>query len=328
MDSAQSNRKSGSSSKSVASKSSGKRKKKRAAATAGEVPQKDLTIEEQLARAKEQVQQEKAGKRKLFHSLVKLANELRKTRDESIPLEAQRKFADRNWYEGGIWRAPQVLPGVYLSTFKTSQLREPTSLTDLFFALTIVTAFTRVGVAISKLGFVDINSLLYFGVFWTVWGKETSYSTRFDTTDLSAQAVTLVTCFAILFASLSVQSSVNSDEGTRIMIMAAFVAALHSLLHIRVVVTARDGDDDEAQGNDKRNEEAADVNEILRSNIVAYGSFNAVMCFLEVVVWLLGALVFSVDWPYRWLVFLAGIVLALRVPRALLASDFHGTLSV
>jgi len=327
-------------SKSVASTRSGRRKKKKGTSTSSlgtdsAASNRDLPIEDQLALAKDQVKKEKAGKRKLFHSLVKLANELRRTRDESIPLLEQRNYADKMWYDGGIWRAPELLPGVYNRSFYTTRLREPISLTDLFFGLTIVTAFTRVGVAISKMGFVDINSLLYFGVFWSVWGKETSYGTRFDTSDLSAQAVTLVTCFAVLFASLSVQTPINSVDGGRVMFMAAFVAALHLLLHIRVVVTSREMEDDEVlqqqqqsnKDDDNGQKTEADPMVQLQSNIAAYGTFNAVMCFLELVVWLVGAVVFPTDWPYRWILFLLGILLALRVPRALLATDFHAACS-
>jgi hypothetical protein len=137
----------------AAKKSSSKAKKKK----------KAMTTEELLVFQKDQIAQEKAGKRKLFHSLVKLANELRRTRNESTPLVELSQYAERNWYEGGLWRAPALLPGVSNHTQRITRLREDISLTDLFFSLVIVTAFTRVGVAMTKETFVDVSSLLYFG---------------------------------------------------------------------------------------------------------------------------------------------------------------------
>lgn len=299
-----------------------------------------LSLEDQLAYANEMVQQEKAGKRKLFHSLVKLAHELRRTRDDTLPLREQRAYDDRTWYEGGLWRAPTLLPGAVYNNRLLAENRaslglrdQVLSLTELFFSLTIVTAFTRVGVAISSQGFVDVNSLLYFAVFWTVWSKETSYSTRFDTTDLSARAVTLVTCFAVLFASLSVQQPMNSVDGGRIMAMAGFVAGLHLLLYIRVAVTIQGDDDynDEDQRSGAYDEDTKqslqNATRAMRANVMMYAIVNIIMNFLEMSVWFVGVLVFSVDWPYRWLLFFAGILLSLRVPRAFLPNDFHAACS-
>jgi hypothetical protein len=279
------------------SSSSGKSKKKKKA---------EMTTDELLVFQKEQIAQEKAGKRKLFHSLVKLANELRRTRNESTPLVELSQYAERNWYEGGLWRAPALLPGVTQPRARITRLREDISLTDLFFSLVIVTAFTRVGVAMTKETFVDVSSLLYFGVFWTIWGKEVMYSTRFDTTDLSAQFVTLVTCFVVLFGSLSVQASFDTIDGDRIMYMAAFVAGLHFLLHVRVALTMRDSVGD------------------MTHQVLPYATFQMVMNLLEMTTWLVGALVFSPDWPYRWIIFTAGILLGLRFPQAFLPNDFHG----
>lgn len=237
---------------------------------------------------------------------ARLANELRRTRNESTPLVELHQYAERNWYEGGLWRAPALLPGVINRTQRITRLREAISLSDLFFNLVIVTAFTRVGVALTKETFVDVSSLFYFGIFWTCWGKETMYSTRFDTTDLSAQFVTLLTCFVILFASLSVHASFDTVDGDRIMYMAAFVAGLHFLQHVRVTLTMRSSGDALAQA------------------VTNYAVFNMIMNFLEMCTWLVGALVFPPDWPYRWLIFLAGILLALRAPQAFLPNDFHG----
>jgi low temperature requirement protein LtrA len=161
-------------------------------------------------------------------------------------------------------------------------------------------------VAISSHGFVDFNSLLYFAIFWTIWSKEASYSTRFDTTDLSAQLCTLATCFAVLFASLSVPAPLTTLDGSRIMMLAAFVAGLHCLLHIRIVFNSSNEDSH------------------LARHIQQYAVFNASMTFLECLTWSIGVWILPTDWPYRWCLVVLAILLALRVPRAFLANDFHG----
>jgi len=281
--------------------------------------QQQQQLENQLKQVQEQLAQEKAGKRKLFHSLVKLANELRRTRNEAMPALERQQYAEKNWYEGGLWRAPQVLPAATQQQQHTDHhpkrlMREAISLSDLFFNLVVVTAFTRVGVAVSEQGSIDGRTLLYFAVFWTVWSKEAGYSTRFDTTDLSAQTETLVTCFAVLFASLSVHAPLNSVDGTRIMMMAAFVAVLHCLLHVRVAVT------------NWKAAAAAEARNPVDEHVIHYAVFNIIMTALESTCWLVGIMAFPVDWEYRWCIFLGGILLALRVPRAFLANDFHGAL--
>jgi hypothetical protein len=333
------------------SKSSSKDKKSKSKDSNSSKPP-NLTVEEQLVAAKEQVSVEKAGKRKLFHSLVKLANELRKTRSESTPLLEQARYADKNWYEGGMWRAPEILPGVSAvgqqellpqspNTEKSKvpvRIRPAISLSDLFFNLVIVTAFTRVGVAISQqsssalLADDSISSLLYFAVFWTVWSKEASYSTRFDTTDLSATMETLATCFCVLFASLSVQAPINSTDGTRIMMMAAFVAGLHCLLHIRVALSTRTGSGTASGGESPASSSSEpsavslpSADNALAKHVLHYAMFNVVMTALEMIVWCIGIFVLDVDYEYRWAIYVGGILLALRVPRAFLANDFHGT---
>jgi hypothetical protein len=285
------------------------------------------TLEQQLASAREQIATEKAGKRKLFHSLVKLANELRKTRTESAPLHERQKYVERTWYDGGMWRAPSVLPGIYepaapddannnfdltpprpVLQHRTARIREAISLSDLFFNLVIVTAFTRVGVTFSQQGRMDWSSFLYFSVFWSVWNKQEGYSTRFDTTDLSAQVTNLVTCFAVLFASLSTASPLPSADANRIMYMAAAVSILYCALHLRVLISNRRGTSP------------------LSMHVKTYAIVNIVATFLEAAVWLAGSLWKPIDWEYRWVVFVVGLLLGLRIPRAFLANDFHGTL--
>jgi hypothetical protein len=63
----------------------------------------------------------------------------------------------------------------------------------------------------------------------------------------------------------------------------------------------------------------------LAKHIRAYALFNIVMNLLEAAVWISGMVYFPFDYEYRWAIFAAGIFLALRIPRAFLTSDFHGT---
>jgi hypothetical protein len=256
---------------------------------------------------KAQAKNEKAGKRKLFHSLVKLAEELKRVRHVSKPLQANAEYANQAWYQGGMWRAPQLLPAVDQHVAKTQRARprQAVSLSDLFFNLVIVTGFTRVGLAITNSGTVTPDSFLYFAVFWTIWSKEASYTTRFDTTDLSAKAATLVTCFAVLFASLSVSTPIKSTGGVRVSIMAAFCSALHCALMGRVFWWHRTAEPNTLDGTVK-----------------SYALFNTLMNFLETVTWISGITLVPRD--YRWITFTLGVLLALRIPRAYLSNDFHG----
>jgi hypothetical protein len=62
----------------------------------------------------------------------------------------------------------------------------------------------------------------------------------------------------------------------------------------------------------------------LSRHVFNYAMFNIIATTLEAITWLIGIFVYSYDWPYRWCIVVAGIVLGLRVPRAFLANDFHG----
>lgn len=269
--------------------------------------------EDELVRVRSSLSNEKAAKRKLYSSLVRIAKELNRTKAESEALVEAANYADRNWYEGGMWRAPALLPGVGdpgASANPQRKTRDPVSLSDLFLDLIVVTAFTRVGVAVQERGMVDGPILAYLAIFWFIWTKEASYSTRFDTTDLSSQVERLLTCFAVLFGSLSSNEPFASPDGTRIMLMAAFVAIMHFFLHLRVWFWFRET--------------------IAGSELHAvkmYGLFQMLMTGCETVIWIVGIFVLPEDWEYRWAVFLAGILLQLRVPKAFLANDFHAASS-
>lgn len=251
-----------------------------------------------------EIKKEKAGKRKLFHALHKLAAELKKVKAK-VKEDAYR---NTSWYEGGLWRAPQVLPEAQrtTSTQDRARPRDAISLSDMFFNLVVVVGFTRVGLAITRTSAVKLEDLLYFATFWTIWGKEASYSSRFDTTDLSAKVETLLACFAVLFASLSVSLPMESEGGARIMYMAGFCSFLHFGLSARVLWWYKDA-----------------IPNTIDQHVKNYAIFNTVMNLLETCTWIFG--VFVVPRNYRWIVFLLGVGLALRVPRAFLANDFHGT---
>jgi len=255
---------------------------------------------------KNEVKKEKAGKRKLYLSLVKLAEELTIVRKDTASLEERAQYRNQTWYQGGLWRAPQVLPEVQrnVAEYQRARPREAISLSDMFLNLVIVTGFTRVGLAITSAGSVEMEHLLYFAVFWTIWGKETSYATRFDTTDLSAQLETLLTCFAVLFASLSVSLPMSSEGGVRIMIMAAFCSSMHLCLMGRVLWWYKDAS-----------------NNSVEYHVKQYALYNIIMNFTEATSWIIG--IFYVIPSYRWIVFLVGVLMALRIPRSILSNDFH-----
>jgi Bacterial low temperature requirement A protein (LtrA) len=267
--------------------------------------QKVNILELDLKQTKAIVTTEKAAKRKLYSSLVKLASELKRMRAEHLPLADATRRANQSWYEGGMWRAPKVLPGV--SANGKHVVQKAIGLSELFFDLVVVTAFTRVGVAVAESKIVDLHDLLYFGVFWMIWTKETNYTTRFDVSDLSAQFVTLLTCFATLFASLGTVASVNSVDGTRIMMAAGFVAALHCLLHVRVAFWYSGAGPGTVDYHAKR-----------------YAIFTIVMTLLETSTWAIGIYFLPQDYEYRWAIMLGAMALSIRVPRAFLANDFHG----
>lgn len=290
-------------------------------------------LELQLKQAQNQISQEKAGKRKIFHSLVKIANELKRTRQESAPFMEANEYANQPWYEGGIWRnRVQVLPGVARpqsakQMHQRSRGVEGVCLSDLFSDLVIVTAFTRVGQAVSINQGIDWATFLYFAVFFNIWSKEADYSSRFDTSDLSAKMSTLVTCFAVLFGSLSASAPLESTGATRIMMVAAFVAILNCLLHVRIaIVFATEAAEDiiSAAASPKSRQSIVRVQDT-RHHVRSYAIFNIVMTLLETSVWVIGIVAFPEESHWRWTIFALGNLLALRVPRAFLANDFQGT---
>eukprot|EP00531_Pseudo-nitzschia_arenysensis_P002209 CAMPEP_0116154518 /NCGR_PEP_ID=MMETSP0329-20121206/21823_1 /TAXON_ID=697910 /ORGANISM="Pseudo-nitzschia arenysensis, Strain B593" /LENGTH=548 /DNA_ID=CAMNT_0003651503 /DNA_START=63 /DNA_END=1708 /DNA_ORIENTATION=- len=253
-----------------------------------------MAAEKDAAYYKKEVKKEKAGKRKLYLSLVKLAEELKKIRTETASLEESAQYRNQTWYTGGLWRAPQVLPEVQrnVADNQRARPREAISLSDMFLNLVIVTGFTRVGLAITSAGSVQMEHILYFAVFWTIWCKETSYATRFDTTDLSAAS------------SLSVSLPMDSEGGVRIMIMAAFCSSMHLFLMARVLWWYKD----------------ASANSV-EYHVKQYSLYNLILNFTEATAWIVG--IFYAPLSYRWIVFIVGVLMGLRIPRSILSNDFH-----
>lgn len=278
---------------------------------------KALKIKEKLSKAKYDLQLEKGMKRKLYQGLVKLASELKDAREECKVLKQQSERGDKNWYEGGMWRGPELLPGIRASArhrmatgekiVPEKRSKDAVSLSDLFFDLVIVTAFTRVGVAIQDRGGLDGASLAYFCVFWLIWGKEASFSTRFDTTDLSSRVETLLTCFAVLFGSLSSTAMFDSGDATRMMIVAAFIALLHFFLHLRVWYWFRD---------------VSQFSEMIC--VKQYAQYVMALTAMEFLTWMVGTISLSETSSLRAYIFLIAIILSFRVPRTFLPNDFHG----
>jgi hypothetical protein len=57
-------------------------------------------------------------------------------------------------------------------------------------------------------------------------------------------------------------------------------------------------------------------------HVQIYALFNCIMNLVESATWIVGIYVVPVE--YRYIVFVAGVLWGLRIPRAFLANDFHG----
>lgn len=189
-----------------------------------------------------------------------------------------------------------------------------------------VTTFSKVGVAIQDRGRIDLPILAYFAVFWQIWSKEASYSTRFDTTDISSHLETLLACFALLGGSLSAYSDFHSDGCTRVMGVAMFVAFLHVMLHGRVWfwfnhATVWKNTNSNLPGREEEEEE--DDNTSIHSSVKRYAIFITVMNTLEIINWAVGMSLPNESQWRPW-VFFMGFILNLRLPRGFMPNDFHG----
>lgn len=292
-----------------------------------------------MTKLKTSLQREKAAKRKMYSYLVKIADELKTLRNESEQLIGAAEYARKAWYEGGMWRGPNVLSHIHIgsptqkndgnsatspgmgeveggaaggaTTGPVMVPRAPVSLSDLFLDIVTVTSFSRVGAAIQERGTVDLPIVAYFAIFWQIWSKEASYSTRFDTTDISSHLETLLACFALLGGSLSAYSDFHSDGCTRVMGAAAFVAVLHAALHARVWYWFQAG-----------GQEPDSVNYAVER----YAKFISAMNGLEAANWVVGMSLPN-ESAWRGWIFLIGILLNLRLPRGFMPNDFHAACS-
>lgn len=285
--------------------------------------------EKDLQSAKENTKVEKEAKKKLYGSLVKLAQELKKTKQENEELiersqmdalqpalkRSSPQMDDMNsnsWYKGGLWRTPELLPGLIEVEGDNNEngsrvrgFREEISFTDLFLDLIVVTAFSRVGSSIKDYG-LSWPALTFFCIFLQIWRKETAYATRFDNTDLSSTLSTLMNSFAILFGSISADSdNFHNEDSTRIMAVAAFAALLHLWLHLRVYA--------KFQGR-------PGVEHALARK---YAGLTVLTSLVEAIIWLYGIYYMDPNSKYRWTVFATGILASIKIPRVFLPNDFH-----
>jgi hypothetical protein len=176
-------------------------------------------------------------------------------------------------------------------------------------------------VAIQDRGTIDLPILAYFAVFWQIWSKEASYSTRFDTTDISSHLETLLACFALLGGSLSAYSDFHSDGCNRVMGVAMFVAFLHVALHARVWYWFNHATVWSNSSSSSGQQEDVD------SSVKRYAIFIAVMNTLEMINWGVGIHLPNESHWKPWIFFL-GFVLNLRLPRGFMPNDFHGEYEV
>merc|ERR1712238_494578 len=65
----------------------------------------------------------------------------------------------------------------------------------------------------------------------------------------------------------------------------------------------------------------AQANNSVEYHVKQYALYNIIMNFTEIATWIIGSVFVSPS--YRWIVFLVGVLLALRIPRFVLSNDFH-----
>jgi len=259
-----------------------------------------LEIINEISRVDEAIAKEKKTKEKLYVSFQKLSKELKECIEEKNTLKSA-VTKRRPWTEGGIWCSSQLRPD--LSEGNSDYSCNPISLTEMFTGIVIVLAFSRVGHVIQGRGKIDRDIIAFFAVLWSIWVKEFSYSTRFDTSDLLSQLEMLLTCFAVLFGCLSFENR----NYTCIMMVAALTALLHFLLHLKVFIQ---------------------FSENLVGNVAKqYAVFVMIMTFAEFIIWLVGIFLIPVNSNFIWVVFFFGIVLSLRPPGLMFGNDYRAAYS-
>ena len=266
------------------------------------IARKYAMTEKMLESTTKELEEEKKNQRKLYISMVKLAQELKSLKEDNTHYEEIARFQSQKWYDGGIFSSLDLNPMVVLDPELTKYQHNPLSLTELFLDLIIITAFSRVTEEIALQGKVSLTLIFYFSIFWFIWSKESSYSTRFGKFDVIAQLETLLTCFAVLYGTLAI----SGHDYKRIIIPAAIVSFLHFLLHARVAYWNKDA--------------AEDTYGLLAKK---YAIMVMIMTFLETVTWMVGIFFVPDSSPMRWVIFAFGVLFSIRVPNAFLSNDFH-----
>lgn len=250
---------------------------------------KDLTLES----IQTQLSQEKSGKRKIFHSLVKVANELRRTRTTTQPILNVHAQHTNNWYSSGlIVSTPKLLPGVHLTNSSSTSSSSTAALgynamqtLPIFFYIVMVSSLCHNN--------NNTNTITNYCILYNILFKEIHYSTRFDTSDIVGQVVLLVLTMA---GGLLSYFSIFGAAVCAVLVLL--------LLQIRTVLTFYHGGSEDA----------------LTQQIVKYASVEIVLLLLEGGVWMYKLLSESSKCP-PYVTFI-GILLGWRLPAAILSHDF------
>ena len=93
------------------------------------------------------------------------------------------------WYKGGLWQKPRLIP---------SDTSKSVTTTELFFDLIYATAIARLGDFLRGDELNLISYCLYFLTIWFFWQTSTEYSTRFNTDDLFNKLFVLLYIFGVI----------------------------------------------------------------------------------------------------------------------------------
>ena len=277
-------------------------------------------MKDKLQKTKRELHEEKLIKRKLYLALTKVADQLKAVQAENKLLQSGNKY-HQHLSTSGL-RGVNLLPSIKYHIDQTQRANESTrknlpvdsfnreaiSLSDLFFDAVIVIAFTTVGknfhtpetTSNPLYSNVDVYSFTCFLIFWFIWAKDTSYKTRFGPDPLS-QMMTVITCFAVVFGSLSITQTPTFDSASSlsIMVMAAFVSLVHMFLNLRVWFWFK-------------NTEISAVKQ--------YAKWNTIMNCCEFINWSIGIY----NNFCHGVIFACGILFSVRFPWMMMENDFHG----
>lgn len=276
------------------------------------------TLETKLARAKKsaaiyksKLKDETKAKRRHTDAIVKLARELSECKSEleersaspAAPLPGDPRFT---WYGRGLWRTPALRPELLRDRPSALASRPAVGLAEMYLDVAVVVALSSVGSSLQDRGFcADWSSLAYFAVFWMMWGKAVSYSSKFDDTDVSSQIGCLVCVCIILFGSLYTDGGFDSDDSKFVMSAAAAYALVFMVLYLRIALVSF-------------RHRAGETQKVFR-----YASYMLGCLIVEASFWIFGIFYDFADSSKRGLVFLGGLLACLRVPRSFLPLNFQ-----